>query len=89
MTSITILGFVASGITMVSFLPQVVKTWRSGSSDDLSMGMYLLLTLGTVLWLSYGILTDDPPIIVTNAVLLVLMGSVVAQMAWHRRRPVS
>ncbi|GAB5535194.1 MAG: SemiSWEET transporter [Rubricoccaceae bacterium] len=89
MTSITILGFIASGITMVSFLPQVVKTWRSGSSEDLSLAMYLLLTLGTVLWLSYGLLTDDVPIVVTNAVLLVLMSSVLAQMMWHRRRPAS
>ena len=89
MTGIVVLGFIASGITMASFLPQVIKTWRSGSSEDLSLGMYLLLTLGTVLWLSYGLLTDDLPIIVTNAVLLVLMSSVLGQMLWHRRSPTS
>ncbi len=85
MTTVTIIGFLAAGVTMVSFLPQVVKTWRSGSSEDLSLGMYLLLTIGTVLWLSYGLMTDDLPIIVTNVVLLVLMSSVLAQMMWHRR----
>ena len=83
---ITLVGVAASGCTMVSFVPQVVKTWRSGSSEDLSLGMYLLLTAGTVLWLSYGLLRGDLPIVITNAVLLVLMGSVLGQMAVHRRR---
>lgn len=89
MTGITLLGFVASGVTMVSFLPQVVKTWRSGSSEDLSVGMYLLLLTGAALWLTYGLLTDDAPIVITNCVLVVLLGSVLAQMMWHRRRPAS
>lgn len=84
MNWITLLGFAAAGTTMVSFLPQVLKTWRTGSSEDLSVGMYLLLTTGTVLWLSYGLLTEDLPIIVTNVVLLVLMGSVLALMFRHR-----
>jgi len=89
MTGISILGFLASGVTMVSFLPQVVKTWRSGSSEDLSVGMYLLLITGAALWLTYGVLTDDVPIIVTNIVLVALLSSVLAQMMWHRRRPTS
>ncbi|MEO0558020.1 MAG: SemiSWEET family transporter [Bacteroidota bacterium] len=89
MTGITLRGFVASGITMVSFLPQGVQTWRSGTSEDLSFGMYLLLSLGTVLWLSYTFLSDDLPIILTHAVLLVLMSSVLAQVLWDRRRPAS
>ena len=87
MTGISILGFLASGVTMVSFLPQVVKTWRSGSSEDLSVGMYLLLITGAALWFTYGLLTDDRPIVVTNIVLLVLLSSVLLQMLWHRRRP--
>ena len=85
MTGISILGFLASGVTMVSFLPQVVKTWRSGSSNDLSLGMYLLLILGAALWLTYGVLTNDVPIIVTNIVLVLLLSSVLIQMMWHRR----
>lgn len=87
MNWIAVLGFVASGVTMVSFLPQVIKTWRSGSSKDLSLGMYLLLTTGAALWMTYGLLIDDLPVIVTNGVLLVLMSAVLTQIVWHRRRP--
>ena len=86
MNPVTILGLVASGFTMMAFVPQVVKTWRTKSSADLSLGMYSLLTGGAVLWLAYGLLIRDLPIVVTNAVTLTLLLLVLGQMAWHRRR---
>ena len=86
MSPVTVLGLVASSFTMMAFVPQVVKTWRTKSSADLSVGMYGLLTGGAVLWLAYGVLIRDLPIIVTNAVTLTLLLLVLGQMAWHRRR---
>ncbi|WP_412067092.1 SemiSWEET family sugar transporter [Rubrivirga sp. IMCC43871] len=87
MTAVTVLGMVAAACTMSSFVPQVVKTWRSGSSADLSIGMYALLTVGAALWLAYGLAIRDLPVIVTNFVTLALLLMVDFQIWWHRRRP--
>ena len=86
MNTVTAVGLVASACTMTAFLPQVIKTWRTRSSADLSLGMYGLLTTGAALWLTYGLLIRDLPVILTNAVTLVLLLAVLGQIAWHRRR---
>ncbi|MEM0961884.1 MAG: SemiSWEET transporter [Bacteroidota bacterium] len=85
MSWVTALGLVAAACTMASFVPQVVKTYRTRSSGDLSVGMYALLTTGAVLWLIYGILIDDLPVIVTNLVTLALLLVVDVQILMHRR----
>ena len=86
MNTVTLLGFIASACTMTAFIPQVVKTWKTKSSADLSLGMYGLLTSGAALWLTYGLLISDGPVILTNAVTLALLLAVLGQMLWHRRR---
>ncbi len=85
MSATTLLGLVAAVFTTASFVPQVVKTWRSGSSEDLSLGMYGLFTIGIVLWLVYGFLIRDLPIILANVVTLGLVLAVLGQALWHRR----
>lgn len=72
MTAITMLGLVAASLTTVAFIPQVHKTWKSKSAKDLSLGMYLIFTSGVILWLIYGILKSDIPIIAANVVTLSL-----------------
>ena len=86
MTGITLLGLAAAACTTASFIPQVVKAWRSGSSADLSLGMYVLITLGIGLWLVYGLLVRDLPIIAANAVTLVLVASLLLHIlrTWLR-----
>ncbi|HEX9625322.1 MAG TPA: SemiSWEET transporter [Acidiferrobacterales bacterium] len=68
----TLLGLVAGGFTTTAFLPQVVKTWRSKSAGDLSLGMFAIFSAGVALWLVYGIVIGAPPVIVANGVTLVL-----------------
>ena len=63
-----ILGLVAGAFTSLSATPQLIKTWKSKEVHDVSLRMFLFLTLGNSLWLTYGILKSDVPIIVTNAV---------------------
>ena len=63
MSAVTILGLVAACFSTAGFVPQVVKTWRSRSSADLSLGMYVLLASGSGLWLTYGIALRDLPIV--------------------------
>jgi MtN3 and saliva related transmembrane protein len=72
MNLIKIIGFAAGVITTASFLPQIIKTWKSKSAKDLSLGMFLIYFTGIALWLAYGIILNDLPLIVANACTLVL-----------------
>jgi MtN3 and saliva related transmembrane protein len=67
-----LLGISAGILTTISFLPQVIKTWKSRSAKDLSLGMFSLFCLGVVLWLVYGILVNDIPVIAANLMTLIL-----------------
>ena len=86
MTAVTILGLVAAALTTGAYVPQVVKTWRSGSSADLSLGTYATLLAGLAAWLAYGLLLGDLPIILANVVTIALVGSVLVHLLRHRRR---
>ncbi|APZ41909.1 SemiSWEET transporter [Acidihalobacter ferrooxydans] len=72
------IGLAAGALTTVAFLPQVIKVWRTRSARDLSLGMYFTFTLGVALWLIYGILLHAWPIILANAVTLLLAGAILA-----------
>jgi MtN3 and saliva related transmembrane protein len=72
MNTIQMLGIVAGMFTTASFLPQVIKTWKSRSAKDLSLGMFTLFCLGVALWLLYGFMVNDLPVIVANTVTLLL-----------------
>jgi MtN3 and saliva related transmembrane protein len=82
---VTALGFAAAVLTTLSFLPQVLKVWRSRRADGISLGMYGLFCAGIALWLVYGLLTADLPIIAANAVTLALAGSVLVLAIRYRR----
>jgi MtN3 and saliva related transmembrane protein len=65
-------GSLAGFLTTASFLPQVIKTWRSRSTRDISLTMWLMFSVGVALWVFFGFLAESWPIVVTNAVTLVL-----------------
>lgn len=69
---IQILGLIAGACTTIAFLPQVIKTWRSRSAKDLSLSMFSIFTVGVGLWLVYGILDQNLPVIAANLVTLML-----------------
>ncbi len=66
------LGLIAGIFTTAAFVPQVVKIWRTRSTDDISLGMFSLFNVGLLLWLGYGTLIGSVPIVVSNLVTLVL-----------------
>src|SRR3569832_2424689 len=70
MDYINLLGLTAGCLTTVSFLPQVVKTWKSRSADDISSGMFALFSAGVLLWLLYGLELGALPIIIANTITL-------------------
>lgn len=82
----TLLGLGAGSLTTLAFVPQVLKTWRSKSGDDISLGMFLLFSTGVLLWLIYGILIDALPVIVANAITLLLSLTILALKLRYRRR---
>ncbi|WP_437652520.1 SemiSWEET transporter [Sorangium sp. So ce1182] len=73
---VTALGLVAASLTTISFLPQVLRTLRTRDTSSISAGMYATLITGVGLWLIYGLLTEDVPIIIANAITFVLSGMV-------------
>ncbi|NLE04791.1 MAG: SemiSWEET transporter [Crenarchaeota archaeon] len=65
-TYITIIGLVAATLSSGSLFPQLLKVYRTKSTKDISVRMYALLTAGIFIWLIYGLLLGDIPIILAN-----------------------
>ena len=76
MVSLDTLGFVATCFTTSSFLPQVYTTWKTRDVSGISLPTYLIITIGLALWLIYGLLKGDLPLIVANAVMVVLTAAI-------------
>ncbi|MBN9380330.1 MAG: SemiSWEET family sugar transporter [Chitinophagaceae bacterium] len=70
MTFITLIGLLAAACTTFSFLPQAIKTIRTKDTQSISLSMYALFTFGTLLWLLYGIFTDNLPVYLANGITL-------------------
>jgi MtN3 and saliva related transmembrane protein len=67
------IGLVAAALTTFAFLPQVIQTWRSGSTAGLNLSMLLVLSTGVALWFVYGIGIGEMPVILANGATLVLV----------------
>lgn len=63
----------AATLTTAGFIPQALKTYRTRQTKDISLWMYILLITGVALWLTYGILNTDWPVILANGVTLLLV----------------
>ncbi|MBV8975846.1 MAG: SemiSWEET family sugar transporter [Alphaproteobacteria bacterium] len=83
MSYVTATGMVAAILTTAAFLPQVLRTWRTRSTSDISLGMFVAYVTGIFLWLVYGLLLGDIPLIASNAVTLVLSGAILALKLRH------
>ncbi|WP_067147499.1 SemiSWEET transporter [Pseudotamlana agarivorans] len=68
------IGILASIFTTIAVLPQIIKAIRTGKVHDVSPWMYIILCLGVALWVVYGILKHDWPIIICNAISLIFNG---------------
>ena len=68
MDYIQILGYFAALLTTIANFPQTYKIIKTKSTKDISVMTYLILTIGCGLWLVYGILKSDIPLIIANAI---------------------
>ncbi len=83
--SLDVIGYVAAALTTGSFLPQAWLTFRTRDVSGISLGMYAMFTLGIAFWLAYGVRLGAWPIIVANAVTLVLASLILAMKLLGRR----
>ena len=72
----TAVGLAAGFLTTIAFIPQVMQIWKTRSAKDVSLPMFVAFTLGVALWLAYGIITGELPIIIWNAVTLVFAAAI-------------
>ena len=72
MEMIDILGLAAAALTTSAFLPQVIKTYKTKSVEDISLVMYLIFVTGLALWLIYGFIIMNLPIICANVITITL-----------------
>lgn len=80
---ITLIGLLAATLTTGSFLPQVIRAWRTRSTRDVSAWMFVLLVTGNALWLVYGTLIGDLPLMAANLVTLALAGTILTLKLRH------
>lgn len=72
MTGVDILGYAAGAITSLTFLPQVIKTWKEKSAKDISLLMFVIAAVNEIMWIAYGALLNNWVIILTNAIVLAM-----------------
>jgi MtN3 and saliva related transmembrane protein len=77
-------GLAAGTLTTIAFIPQLLKTWRSRSAADVSLGMLITFCTGVFLWLLYGLFIRSLPVILANSVTLVLAGTILALKIRYR-----
>jgi len=72
----TTIGLLAAVGTTTAFIPQVIQIIKTKNTRGVSLFMYIIFTSGIILWLTYGLLLNDVPIIIANAVTLILAATI-------------
>ena len=77
------IGFLAATLTTAAFVPQAAKTIRTRDTSGISLGMYVVFTIGIAFWFGYGIVLASWPMIVSNAITFVLASTILALKLRH------
>jgi len=80
---VTLLGLTAGVLTTLSFLPQVLKAWKTRSTRDISLGMFSMFCTGVFLWVVYGFLVSDLPVLAANVVTFLLAAAILVLKLRH------
>lgn len=78
MGAVDILGYAACAVTALTFLPQVVKTWRERSARNVSLLMFIIAFINEIMWIAYGALRNDMVIVVTNVIMISMCSVMIA-----------
>jgi MtN3 and saliva related transmembrane protein len=77
------IGYAAGALTVVALLPQVIRVWRTRETHDLSLSTFAMLLFAAALWLTYGVIRSDWPVIGTNSGLVLLNGALLIAKIRH------
>mgnify|MGYP001340874266 CR=1 FL=1 len=86
MTLVDLLGTAAATLTTGCFVPQVVRLWRTRNAEGISLVTFAAFALGVALWLAYGVILRAWPIILSNAITMVLAFAIIGLTLRFRRR---
>ena len=78
------IGYLAAFFTTAAFLPQAYHSWKSRDLSGISLPMYGMFSLGVACWLIYGLLINSWPVVIANAITLLLASSVLLLKLKHR-----
>ncbi|MGY0560718.1 SemiSWEET transporter [Luteimonas sp. A277] len=81
--SVEWLGYAAAILTSIAFVPQAVKTIRSRDTSGISLGMYVIFTVGIGFWFAYGLALGSWPMILANITTFVLAGTILVLKLRH------
>lgn len=84
MYHIAAIGFTAAICSTFALLPQVIRIWKTKETDQLSGGAFMLMLIGAILWLAYGILRDDIVIISANSITMLFIAYIVIMKIRNR-----
>jgi MtN3 and saliva related transmembrane protein len=91
MTSLQVLGLAAAALTSLSFIPQVVKTIRTGDTSSISLFMYSLFTVGVFCWLIWGYIERQLPVFLANGLTFALASVILVMkinaVVRHKEKP--
>jgi MtN3 and saliva related transmembrane protein len=81
--NVDLLGYLAAVFTTSAFAPQAFKTIRTRDTSGISFYMYLIFTIGTALWIGYGLAVTAWPIIIANSITLLLAATILVLKIRH------
>ncbi len=67
-----IFGYLAASCTTIAFIPQAIKVHKTKQTEDISLGMFILTTVGVLFWFIYGIMISSYPVIIANFITFIL-----------------
>ena len=83
---IEVIGLLAGFLTMIGFVPQLIKIWRYGSTEGVSLGMYFVLLSGVSLWLIYGFFINSLSIIISNSIAGIIQICIISIIIINRKK---
>ena len=83
---IDLFGFSAALLTTIAFLPQLYKTWKTKSADDVSLIMLILFITGLICWIIYGVKIHSTPILVANIITFIFNFSIlILKLSYNKK----
>jgi MtN3 and saliva related transmembrane protein len=83
------LGFTAGFFSMIAFIPQVYKTYKIKSAQNISIQTFIICTISAVLWITYGFLLGNPAVYITNIVALIIFSVQIVLKILYDKRNIS